>query len=125
IAIDDFGTGYSSLAYLKRLPVDEIKIDKSFVMDMADHDDDAFIARSVIDLGHNLGLEVVAEGVKSETVWGILNSMGCDHAQGFYLSEPLPASELVAWLIQAGAISADSVAPEETGSAPFFESTGA
>ena len=98
ISIDDFGTAYSSLANLRRLPLDEIKIDTSFVMDMADHEDDAFIARSVIDLGHNLGLEVVAEGVESDEIWGMLGTMGCDLAQGSYLSHPLPAAELEAWL---------------------------
>ena len=100
IAIDDFGTGYSSLAYLKRLPVNEIKIDKSFILDMKRHDDDAFIARSVVDLGHNLGLEVVAEGVESHEIWGMLEAMSCDQAQGYYLSHPLPAAEVASWFEQ-------------------------
>jgi diguanylate cyclase (GGDEF)-like protein len=97
IAIDDFGTGYSSLAYLRRLPAHEIKIDRSFVMDMVQQEDDAFIARTVIDLGHRLGLQVVAEGVQSPEVWDMLEDMECDHAQGFYLSRPLSASDLTTW----------------------------
>jgi len=98
LAIDDFGTGYSSLAYLKRLPVTEIKIDKSFVMGMIDDADDAIIVRSTIDLARNLGLQVVAEGVEHEDVWRSLAAQGCDRAQGFYLSPALPAGEFVAWL---------------------------
>jgi diguanylate cyclase (GGDEF)-like protein len=91
LSVDDFGTGYSSLANLKRLPVDVIKIDKSFVMEMAVDASDAAIVRSTIDLAHNLGLRVVAEGVESEDAWRQLESLGCDYAQGYYLSRPLPA----------------------------------
>jgi diguanylate cyclase (GGDEF)-like protein len=98
LSIDDFGTGYSSLAYLKRLPVDEIKIDRSFVMGMEDDEDDDAIVRSTIDLGRNLGLDVVAEGVESRPVWDRLNELGCTVAQGFFLSRPVPAGELSAWL---------------------------
>jgi diguanylate cyclase (GGDEF)-like protein/PAS domain S-box-containing protein len=98
ISIDDFGTGYSSLSYLTRLPADQIKIDKSFVLDMAENDDNAFIVRSVIDLGHNLCLQVVAEGVENQETWNMLASMGCDVAQGFHLSRPMPASEIPSWL---------------------------
>lgn len=98
ISIDDFGTGYSSLAYLKRLPVDEIKIDKSFILDMAMNEEETFIARSVIDLGHNLGMQVVAEGVENQRILDLLESMGCDQAQGFHLSRPLPASDVLLWL---------------------------
>jgi EAL domain-containing protein (putative c-di-GMP-specific phosphodiesterase class I) len=94
LAIDDFGTGYSSLGYLKSLPVDEIKIDKSFVMNMARLRSDATIVRSTIDLGRNLGLEVVAEGVESEEIWHQLKAFGCDYAQGYYISRPVPAQEL-------------------------------
>jgi EAL domain-containing protein (putative c-di-GMP-specific phosphodiesterase class I) len=98
IAIDDFGTGYSSLAYLKRLPVDEIKIDKSFVQGLSAHDGDAFIVRSVADLGHSLGLVVVAEGVEDQQCLHLLTVMGCDLAQGYHLSRPLPAEDLVSWM---------------------------
>src|SRR3954470_24127524 len=91
LSVDDFGTGYSSLANLKRLPVDVIKIDKSFVMEMAVDASDAAIVRSTIELAHNLGLRVVAEGVESEDAWRHLEALGCDYAQGFYLSRPLPA----------------------------------
>ncbi len=98
ISIDDFGTGYSSLAYLKRLPVDELKIDRSFVQHLATDENDTAIVCSTIGLGHSLGLRVVAEGVEDERAWNLLAGMGCDVAQGYYLSRPLPASELDAWL---------------------------
>jgi diguanylate cyclase (GGDEF)-like protein/PAS domain S-box-containing protein len=98
ISIDDFGTGYSSLVYLKRLPIDEIKIDRSFVMDMATDEDNATIVRSTIDLGRTLGLDVVAEGVETEEVWEVLTSLGCTSAQGYHLSRPVPAAELSDWL---------------------------
>ncbi|MEX2269599.1 MAG: EAL domain-containing protein [Acidimicrobiia bacterium] len=98
LSIDDFGTGYSSLAYLKRLPVTEIKIDKSFVLGMIDDADDATIVRSTIELARNLGLQVVAEGVEHEDVWQTLAAQGCHRAQGFYLSPALPAGEFEAWL---------------------------
>jgi EAL domain-containing protein (putative c-di-GMP-specific phosphodiesterase class I) len=98
-SIDDFGTGYSSLGYLKQLPVDEIKIDKSFVMDMASSRDDASIVRSVVTLGHNLGLQVVAEGVENKRTLDMLADMECDLAQGFFLSRPLPAFEISEWLV--------------------------
>jgi diguanylate cyclase (GGDEF)-like protein len=100
LSIDDFGTGYSSLAYLKRLPVNEIKVDRSFVMNMDKDVDDATIVRSTIDLGRNLGLDVVAEGVENEQVWDRLRALGCTAAQGYYLSRPVPAPELEAWLQQ-------------------------
>ncbi|HXY44220.1 MAG TPA: aromatic amino acid lyase [Acidimicrobiales bacterium] len=98
LSIDDFGTGYSSLGYLKRLPIDEIKIDRSFVANMASSADDAVIVRSTIDLGRNLGLQVVAEGVETADVLNRLAGLGCDLAQGFYLSKPVPAGELTGWL---------------------------
>ena len=98
ISIDDFGTGYSSLAYLRRLPISEIKIDRSFVMNMEGCEDDAVIVRSTIDLGRNLGLSVVAEGVENEHVWTELRRLGCTSAQGYYLTRPVPADELRAWL---------------------------
>jgi diguanylate cyclase (GGDEF)-like protein len=108
LSVDDFGTGYSSLANLKRLPVDVIKIDKSFVMDMAIDSSDAAIVRSTIDLAHNLGLRVVAEGVESHQAWTRLHELGCDLAQGFYVSRPLPASDLGKLLRQHAAERAPS-----------------
>ncbi|HLJ67795.1 MAG TPA: EAL domain-containing protein [Chloroflexota bacterium] len=97
ISIDDFGTGYSSLAYLKELPVDEIKIDRSFVSGMPTDVNDAVIVRSVIDLGHNLGLDVVAEGVEDQHALRMLTDMGCDRAQGFYLGPPMTVHQLDCW----------------------------
>jgi len=98
LAIDDFGTGYSSLAYLSKLPVDEIKIDKSFVLEMVEDEQAAVIVRSTIDLGHNLGKKVVAEGVETMVLWDLLSEWGCDTAQGYYMSKPLPADQLMQWL---------------------------
>jgi len=98
LAIDDFGTGYSSLAYIKQLPVHEIKIDKSFVINMGHDADSVVIVRSTIDLAHNLGLQVVAEGVEDQHAYDVLVSLGCDAAQGFYMSRPLPLDELAVWL---------------------------
>jgi diguanylate cyclase (GGDEF)-like protein/PAS domain S-box-containing protein len=98
ISIDDFGTGFSSLAHLKRLPVDEIKIDRTFIMGMDNDEDAATIVRSMIDLGHHLGLDVVAEGVETEAIWNRLAALGCPVAQGYYLSRPAPAEQLRAWL---------------------------
>ena len=97
LSIDDFGTGYSSLAYLKRLPVDQLKIDKSFVMAMEKIKGDAVIVRSTIDLAHNLSLTVVAEGVENAVVYNLLKKLGCDQAQGYLISKPMPAAEYVAW----------------------------
>jgi EAL domain-containing protein (putative c-di-GMP-specific phosphodiesterase class I) len=97
LSIDDFGTGYSSLAYLKRLPVDELKIDKSFVLSMEQDADDAKIVRSTIDLAHNLGLSVVAEGVESAAVWNLLRELNCDQAQGFHMGKPMAAEEFTTW----------------------------
>ena len=98
ISIDDFGTGYSSLSYLKQLPVDELKIDKSFVMGITEDDNDAVIVRSTIDLAHNIGLKVVAEGVENQLVYNLLAGLHCDAAQGYYMGEALSASELIKWL---------------------------
>jgi EAL domain-containing protein (putative c-di-GMP-specific phosphodiesterase class I) len=98
LVLDDFGTGYSSLTRLKRLPVSKVKIDKSFVQGMTSDDDDAAIVRSTVDLGRSLGLQVVAEGVESERAWLMLAELGCHVAQGYYLSRPVPAAELDAWL---------------------------
>jgi len=98
LSIDDFGTGYSSLSYLKKLPVDEIKIDKSFVMDMGSNEDDAVIVLSIINLAHNLSLKVVAEGVESQEISEQLAAFGCDAAQGYHMARPMPVTELVGWL---------------------------
>jgi diguanylate cyclase (GGDEF)-like protein len=94
LAIDDFGTGYSSFAYLKRLPVQTIKIDRSFVMGMCEDESDATIVRSTVDLARNLGLGVVAEGVESQEIWDALHAQGCSLAQGYFISRPVPADEL-------------------------------
>jgi len=98
IAIDDFGTGYSSLGHLRRLPVDEIKIDKSFVLGMTADAKDTAIVRSIVDMSRHLGLRVVAEGIEDRASWDALAGMGCAMAQGYYLSRPLPAPALQQWL---------------------------
>jgi diguanylate cyclase (GGDEF)-like protein len=97
ISIDDFGTGYSSLSYLKKLPANEIKIDKSFVMEMLKNENDAVIVKATIELGHSLGFEVVAEGVEDEETLLKLKSLGCDLIQGFYISRPIGARDFTAW----------------------------
>ena len=99
LSIDDFGTGYSSLAYLKQLPIHEIKIDKSFVHAMLEQDADKVIVRSTIDLAHNMGHQVIAEGVDSEAALKLLREMGCDLAQGYHINKPIPAEELRQWLL--------------------------
>ena len=99
LSIDDFGTGYSSLAYLKSLPVDELKIDKSFVMNMETDEDDAKIVRSTVDLAHNLGLTVVAEGVENALIWDKLKALQCDEAQGYFMSKPIAAHTFAAWCV--------------------------
>ena len=97
MSIDDFGTGYSSLAYLKRLPLHELKIDRSFVSAMADDPTDMNIVRSTIDLAHNLGLRVVAEGVENAKIFALLGRLGCDYAQGYGIAKPMPESAFGAW----------------------------
>ena len=101
LAIDDFGTGHSSLAYLQRLPIDEIKVDRSFVMNLATVPSDAVIVRSTIDLAHNLGMTVVAEGVEDEVTRDMLVGYGCDNGQGYYFSRPQPAEAMTAWLAES------------------------
>jgi diguanylate cyclase (GGDEF)-like protein/PAS domain S-box-containing protein len=98
LGIDDFGTGYSSMAYLKSLPVDELKVDRSFVMHLRDSQNDAVIVRSTVDLGHNLGLRVVAEGVEDEATLRALATLGCDSVQGYFVARPMPADDVAAWL---------------------------
>jgi EAL domain-containing protein (putative c-di-GMP-specific phosphodiesterase class I) len=97
LSIDDFGTGYSSLAYLKQLPVDELKIDRSFVTGMGNDLDDRKIVRSTIDLAHSLGLTVVAEGVENAKIWDLLRELHCDQAQGYHMGRPMPADEFARW----------------------------
>ncbi len=99
LSIDDFGTGYSSLSYLKKLPVDALKIDKSFVLGMQVDENDAIIVRSIIELGHSLGLKVIAEGVETDDLLTALRGMRCDVAQGFGISRPIPTAKLAPWLI--------------------------
>ncbi|MBI3546609.1 MAG: EAL domain-containing protein [Gammaproteobacteria bacterium] len=101
ISIDDFGTGYSSMTYLKELLVAKIKIDKSFVKDMAINHNDAVIVRSTVELGHNLGLKVIAEGVENQAAWDELKLLGCDSAQGYYMARPLPPDKFMEWLRQS------------------------
>lgn len=98
ISVDDFGTGYSSLSYLKKLPVSEIKIDKSFVLDMQRNENDAVIVYTTIELAHNLGIEAVAEGVEDEKTMRKLKSLGCDVLQGFLICKPVTAKDLAQWL---------------------------
>jgi EAL domain-containing protein (putative c-di-GMP-specific phosphodiesterase class I) len=98
LAVDDYGTGYSSLAYLQELAVDELKLDKSFVMRMTEDPGAAAIVRTTIDLAHSLGLTMVAEGVENETTLVELAHLGCDLAQGYHISKPLPAQQLTSWL---------------------------
>jgi diguanylate cyclase (GGDEF)-like protein len=98
LSIDDFGTGYSSLGYLKKLPASELKIDKSFVLEMDRNRDDATIVKSIIDLAHNLGVNVVAEGVETDEVWEQLRELGCDVGQGYLFSRPIPPEQLIQWV---------------------------
>jgi diguanylate cyclase len=98
LSIDDFGTGYSSLAYLKNLPVGELKIDKSFILHMAEDPQDRKIVQSVIDLAHNLDLRVVAEGIENQQTLDMLVGMGCDFGQGYYIARPMPLAELPPWV---------------------------
>jgi diguanylate cyclase (GGDEF)-like protein len=100
LSIDDYGTGYSSMAYLKRLPVDELKVDRTFVLNMDTDHNDAALVRGAIDLGHNLGLTVVAEGVEGSEHVAALQGLGCDIAQGYHYARPMPADVLTAWMRQ-------------------------
>ncbi|WP_233492179.1 bifunctional diguanylate cyclase/phosphodiesterase [Blastococcus sp. TF02A-30] len=112
LSMDDFGTGYSSLSQLRQLPIDEVKIDKSFVLTMSTSQGESFIARSIIELAHNLGLRVVAEGVEDELTRNALTEMGCDKLQGFLVSRPLPDDRLESWLLARTGVR--SVAPGAT-----------
>ena len=97
LSIDDFGTGYSSLAYLRRLPVQEVKVDRTFVQRMDTESDDAAIVRSIIELAHTLDLTVVAEGIENPEVSQLLRSMGCELGQGYHISRPMPVEEFRSW----------------------------
>ena len=98
VSIDDFGTGHSSLRELQRMPFSEMKIDRSFVTDLATNKDSAVIVKSIVDLAHNLGLKVIAEGIEDQQVLNILHQKGCDYAQGFFIGRPMPATEFESWL---------------------------
>jgi diguanylate cyclase (GGDEF)-like protein len=98
LSVDDFGTGYSSLSYLQRLPVQEVKIDRSFVAALGAENENMAIVRAIVDLGRHLGLDVVAEGVEDEATWSLLASMNCDLVQGWHLARPMPTGELLGWL---------------------------
>ena len=97
LSVDDFGTGYSSLSYLRQLPIHEVKIDKSFVVDAVDDADDQAIVRSIVDLGTNLHLDVVAEGVEDERVRALLEELGCTLMQGYHLARPMPLGDFAPW----------------------------
>jgi len=100
ISLDDFGTGYSSMALLKQLPVTEIKIDRSFVSRLTHDDDDATIVGSIVDLAHGLGMRAVAEGVETREVWDLLDDLGCDAAQGWYVSHPMTGTSVSEWMLR-------------------------
>ncbi len=116
ISIDDFGTGYSSLAYLQKLPVHAVKIDKSFVIDMTTNPNNIVIIRSTLDLGHNLGLKVIAEGVEDHDACDKLRSLGCDMAQGYYFSRPVPAEQIATWIAMSPHKNENIQAGKKTGS---------
>jgi EAL domain-containing protein (putative c-di-GMP-specific phosphodiesterase class I) len=100
LSIDDFGTGYSSMAYLKQLPLDEVKIDKSFIKSMNKQTGDSSMVRAIIDLAHDLGLGVVGEGVENREIALMLRELGCDQAQGTYYADAMPFEQLLEWLQQ-------------------------
>jgi EAL domain-containing protein (putative c-di-GMP-specific phosphodiesterase class I) len=107
LSLDDFGTGYSSLTYLHQLPVKEVKIDQSFVKKL-DHKNKLLIVKSIVDLGHNLGLRVVAEGVETQNHVDVLKNLGCERLQGYYFSKPKPTKEIDLWLRSYHGTNSDS-----------------
>ncbi|QDQ27095.1 EAL domain-containing protein [Chitinimonas arctica] len=113
IAIDDYGTGYSSLAYIRRLPVTELKIDRAFMIELVHNDSDRQIVRSTVELGHRLGLKVVAEGVEDHATVALLRAMGCDQVQGYVFAKPMPAEDFIRWreALDARNLSADALSP--------------
>ena len=117
LSVDDFGTGYSSLSYLKRLPVHEVKIDRSFIGDLRVDGEDVAIVRAIVDLGRHMGLDVVAEGVEDELTWDLLVGMGCDLVQGYHLGRPMPVADLPAWMAgrPTGRAPAGAPAPRSRG----------
>jgi EAL domain-containing protein (putative c-di-GMP-specific phosphodiesterase class I) len=106
ISLDDFGTGYSSLSYLERIPVDELKIDRSFVRNLRDTTDPALLIRAIIGMGKELGMTVVAEGVESDAQSSILSDLGCDIGQGYHYARPMPVAEFEAWTLAEQVVSA-------------------
>ena len=114
LSIDDFGTGYSSMAYLKSLPVHELKVDRSFVSQMLSNSNDAVIVHSTVDLGRNLGLRVVAEGVENALTLQQLDLLGCHAVQGYHISRPVAADELISWLEQQTAEATTQTAANST-----------
>jgi EAL domain-containing protein (putative c-di-GMP-specific phosphodiesterase class I) len=100
ISLDDFGTGYSSLQHLRKMPIAEIKIDRSFVAGMDDNRDDAAIVRSTVEMARLLGIRTVAEGVETEDIWRLLADTGCNLAQGWLTAHPMPGSAVLDWLTQ-------------------------
>jgi len=100
IAVDDFGTGYSSLAYLKLLPLSKLKIDKSFIMDMIKDENDAVIVLSTIDLAHNLGMQVIAEGIEEKEILELLSILGCKLGQGYFISRPISENDFEKWIVK-------------------------
>lgn len=100
IAVDDFGTGYSSLAYLKLLPLSKLKIDKYFIMDMIKDDNDAMIVRSTIDLAHNLGMQVIVEGIEEKEILELLSILGCKLGQGYFISRSISENDFEKWIVK-------------------------
>ena len=111
LAIDDFGTGYSSLAYLKRLPVDVLKIDRSFVSNLIEESRDAAVVHSAVELAHSLGLGVVAEGVEDAATYEALRRLGCDFVQGYHVAKPVPATDVAAAIVAWNSAAEPAVAP--------------